>query len=293
MATTPRRTPAHQLMINCLHGAHIAHGRPSSAKILDIVRRLPELYPDLRAERDTDRDTGLSSAGNIYKIIMGWHGCLPTAPQLSRLILAFQHFAFVERVIHDDPGTATLPGWQAVLSEATVLDIAQRNSGVFIDATRPDPSQPVRLPAPGPASAGGLPQTRTPVGVVALSPVEVHCLVTLGPHGRKVTVRASSGDPGTLYEMALGLFTSGSPYNERAATFAASAAAAGVAAATDLLIASESGAAAMTQLVLGQVRALEYAAVRGNDEDAARYFSECAARVVRVGVKEQAPQLDG
>ncbi|WP_067449855.1 hypothetical protein [Actinomadura macra] len=284
MATTPRRTPAHQVMINCLHGAYILHGQPTFAKISETVERLRTLYPDYRAEDCT----GLSSPANIYKIIMGRHGSLPTTPQLSRLILAFQHLAWVERVIRDDPGTSTLPGWQALLSQAIVLDIAQRNRGDFIEDTCLDPTQPVRLPSPMLAPIAELPGAWTLAASVSLTCVEVSCLTALGPYAASLAVRATEGDPGAMYEVSVGLFVSGTPYNERAAAFAANAAAAGVSTATDLLIASETGMAAAAELAVRQARALEYAARTYGRDDAARFFTTCAARLV---VKEQA--LDG
>ncbi|MBT2207222.1 MULTISPECIES: hypothetical protein [Actinomadura] len=287
MATTPRRTPAHQLMVNCLYHSHIQHGQPPLPQILRTLKRLPELYTDFAGAAD---GTGLSSTANIQKIIMGSHHSLPSAVQLSRLILAFQHLAWADGVLRSNPGLSTLPGWQALLSEARTLDKEQERQGIFLRDARPYPEEPVRLPVPGPGSEPSRALTRAEP--VEMTSIELHGLTTLGPYARSLAVRAATGDPGVLFEVALALFASGDPYDQRAESFAANAAAAGVSPATDLLMACKVGCAARAQLTVQQARVLEHAAAYSGDEDAALFFSGCVDRAVIPGARKTAPLLE-
>ncbi len=287
MATKPRRTRAHQLMVNCLNQTYLQHGEPYLSRVLKTLKRLPDLYPDFAGAGDA---AGLSSKGNIQKILAGTHDSLPSASQLSRLILAFQHLARVDEVIPVDPGVSTLRGWQALLIEARTLDKEQVRRGEFIeDAGGVD--APVRLPTPSP-----LAEPSRPLAVpepVEMTRLEMHALTTLGQYARSLAVRTSTGDPGVLFEVALALIASSSPYAQRAESFAANAGAAGVSAATDLFMAFKTGRDEARVFAVTQARVLEYAALRSGDEAAARFFGRCAGRATNPGTRGKAPLLEG
>jgi hypothetical protein len=286
MPATPRRTPAHQTLINVLHHFHILCGSPAYDDIVDVVGRIGTCYPDFSGGR---HETGLSRT-NLYKILNGRHDSLPTAPQLSRIVLALQHLAHREGVVRDDPGHASLAGWHALLSEAKVLDREQRDSGLLVADTRPIPVKPTRMPtAPPMTDLSG-----APAEPVSLTDSEVYYLTTLGPYARRLALRATTGGSGVLYEVAVLLAVGGTPYNRRAGAIAANAAAAGLPAAADLCSAD---AAITPEVAAVHARVLAYAAARRVDQhdqhdqdDAAHLFAGCAARADFLGVEGKAPR---
>lgn len=284
MATSPRRTPAHQLFVNLLFSYHEQGGKAPKDEIAAIAARIGDLYPEYRGEGAD----GLSAI-NIYKILRGDHRKLPTSPQLGTLVLALQHIAHQRHILPRDPGCAVLPGWQALLSQARMLDRHQRAQGRFIGDAEQGVDRPLHLPSP-PASAA--PASAAPIDVPAieLTPVEVHDLVALGHHARTLALRATDADHRAFYEIAVALGTAAAPYNERAAVFALAAAAAAPvpSPASDLLTAD---AAVDIDKAAAHARVLAHAAAGHDDEDAARTFTRCADRAGNPALRAQAPQL--
>lgn len=222
MATTPRRTPAHQMFNNVLSSLHEHSGNDTKDEIAGVVVRVPELYPDYRG----GIPAGLSPI-NIYKKLRGDHLTLPTGPQLSVLVLALQHLAYRGHVRDDDPGCATLPGWQALLNQARMLDRHQRSQGRYIRDSEHGVDRPLTLPVPvPPGSAVRTSAAHIEVASIDVTAVEVHQLVALGHYARTLALRASDADPGAFYEIAVALGTAEDPYRGRAGVFAVAAAAA-------------------------------------------------------------------
>ncbi|MCP9952613.1 hypothetical protein [Actinomadura madurae] len=286
MATTPRRTPAHQMFNNVLSSLHEHSGNDTKDEIAGVVVRVPELYPDYRG----GIPAGLSPI-NIYKKLRGDHLTLPTGPQLSVLVLALQHLAYRGHVRDDDPGCATLPGWQALLNQARMLDRHQRSQGRYIRDSEHGVDRPLTLPVPvPPGSAVRTSAAHIEVASIDVTAVEVHQLVALGHYARTLALRASDADPGAFYEIAVALGTAGDPYRGRAGVFAVAAAAAarGPSPASDLLTPDldvDAGKAA------AHARVLAHAATAHDDHDAARVFAYCAGRADSPGLQAQAPRL--
>ncbi|XRQ05542.1 hypothetical protein ACN3XK_54700 [Actinomadura welshii] len=286
MAKTPRRTPAHQMFVNLLSGYHKAGGEHNQNQIAAVARRVGDHYPCYRG----GAATGMSPI-NIYKILDGRHGTLPTAQQLCTLVLALQRLAYHDHALKRDPGCETLTDWQALLSLAKRLDKDQRARGRFIEDTAHDPDVPLQLSEPPSAeSAPAVPRTHIKADPIEVTPVELHELITFGHRTRMLAEQAAGADHRAFYEIAVVLGTAAAPCNERAGTFALVAASAAPVSspAADLLDANarvDAGRAA------SHARVLAHAAAGHHDHEAERIFAFCAARVENPALQARPPRL--
>ncbi|WUH98780.1 hypothetical protein OHR68_35575 [Spirillospora sp. NBC_00431] len=287
MAPTPRRTPAYRSFISLFFSFHVHCGEHHQDTIAETASQIPDLYPEYRGEGD---GSGLSPI-NIYKMFRGHHGRLPTSHQLSVLVLALQHLAHREHVQNHDPGCDTLPGWQALLSQAKMLDRHQKaESRSGFDAIL-DVDRPLRFPAPDPATTSPAdaspPGARIAVPTIEVTPIEAHELVALGRYPRMLALRASNADYRAYYEIAAILGTAAAPYNQRAAMFAVTAAAAAPAP-------SPASSLLNSDMTLNAERAAVHARVLAyatGDSDAARVFTYCADRAENLALRTRPPRL--
>ncbi|TMQ91507.1 hypothetical protein ETD83_30610 [Actinomadura soli] len=290
MATTPRRTPAHRLFVELFFSYYAHCGEPRHDVVAATVSRVRGLYPDYRGE---DHPPGLSPI-NIYKILRGKHRTMPTSDQLGVLLLALQYLAHRAHIRDNDPGCATLPGWQALLSQAKMLDRHQGAKGRSGPEAVLDADPPLRVPAPAPApDAASSSDARISVAAIEVTPIEAHELVALGHYTRMLALRAADADHRAFYELAVVLGTASAPYNRRAATFAmeAAAAAPGPSPASSLLNAD---ATLNTEQAAVHARVLAHAAAAGDgdgDGEAAGVFAYCADRADNLRLQSQAPRL--
>lgn len=286
MATTPRRTPAHQMFVKLLSGYHVLSGGFPPEEIAEVAGRIRELYPDYRG-RDA---TGLSAI-NIYKILRGGHQRLPTTEQLNVLVLALQNLAYHGHVREDDPGCATLTGWQARLTQAKALDQHQRTQKLFIRDDEYDVDRPLRLPVLPRAKYAALPPA-IPIQTVPIEVTgdEMHVLSALGDYARRQALKSANAEHGAFYEVAVMLGTSSEPHNRRASQFAIAAAAAapGSSPASDLL---DSNADLDADRAASHARILAHAAEVRGEGDALRVFKRCAERVESPDLRVQPPRL--
>lgn len=287
MATTPRRTPGHQMFINLLFSFYIHCGKHPKDELAAAAGQVGDRYSDYRS----GDAPGLSGI-NLYKILRGHHRTLPTSRQLSVIVLALQYLAYHAHIRDHDPGCATLPGWQALLSQAETMDRHQRAGGQFVSAAAHDVDQPLQLPMPAPAAPAPPPVRAAQITppAVEVTPIELHELVALGHYARELAMRAADADPRAFYELAVVLGTAAAPYNQRAAVFAMAAAAAvpGPSPASDLL---DADAAINSEEAARHARVLAYSAAGYDNHDAARVFDYCADRVGNPSLHVQAPQL--
>ncbi|TDB99305.1 hypothetical protein [Actinomadura sp. 7K534] len=288
MATTPRRTPAHQMFVKLLFGYHVLSGEYQPDEIAEVAGRVHELYPDYRG----GKATGLS-ANNIYKILRGQHRKLPTLDQLNVLVLALQHLAYRGHVRDRDPGCGTLAGWQALLSQAKALDHSQRARKLYIRGDEYDVAQPLRLPgspAPSPAVPALAPAMPIPTTPIKVTEDEMHELTALGHYARSLAMESADANHRAFYELAVILGTASSPHNRRAAQFAIAAAVAapGPSPASDLL---DADAALDAGRAASHARVLAYAAAGRGDHAAVRVFERCADRVESPDLRTRPPRL--
>lgn len=288
MATTPRRTPAHRAFSNLFFSFHVHCGEHHQDVVAATLRQIRDLYPEYRGEIPS----GLSPI-NIYKLLREHHGTLPSSAQVSVLVLAFQYLAYRAHVRNRDPGCTTLPEWQALLSQAKMLDRHQKTqmrSG--LDAIL-DIDQPLHFPKPAPGATAPAdatpPVARSTAPAIEVTPIETHELVALGRYPRMLALRASDADRRAHYELAVILGTAGAPYNQRAAMFAmAAAAAAGDPDPTPAASLLNADTTLNTERAAMHARVLAHAV---SDSDVADVFGYCADRAENLVLRTRAPQF--
>jgi hypothetical protein len=200
--------------IGALNALYDSCNRPPYRKLAEVSEHLGDVY----GRRDLP---SLSTTG-IFDVLAGRRKRLPSAAWVASFVLSCQRRAWETGVRPDDPGTASLPGWQARLRAAR-------------SAARDVP--PPRPPAGGAALA---PPEREPARRVRLTESQRATVAGYGPHGRGLLGRAAAGDADALYRVAVLLGTDPAR-GEETVPLLIEAAAAGHPGALDLLDASPDG----------------------------------------------------
>ncbi|WP_157995650.1 hypothetical protein [Thermomonospora amylolytica] len=90
-----------------LRDHHLACGAPPYRSVVEVARRLPELYPDALKDRTLPR----LSVATISAILTGQRVGLPDPEWVAAFVLACQRRAFETCVLVSDPGPEVLPRW--------------------------------------------------------------------------------------------------------------------------------------------------------------------------------------
>ncbi|MVZ99546.1 hypothetical protein F8568_003970 [Actinomadura sp. LD22] len=204
--------------IGALNALYDSCNRPPYRKLAEVSEHLGELY----GRRDLP---SLSTTG-IFDVLAGRRKRLPSAAWVASFVLCCQRRAWQTGVRSDDPGTASLPGWQARLRAAR-------------SAVRDDVPSPRSADREAPERALAPPDGE-PARPVRLTESQRATVAGYGPHGRGLLGRAAAGDADALYRVAVLLGTDPARGGE-AVPLLIEAAAAGHPGALDLLDASPDG----------------------------------------------------
>lgn len=216
--------------IRALNALYDSCNRPPYRKLAEVSEHLGELY----GRRDLP---SLSTTG-IFDVLAGRRKRLPTAAWVASFVLCCQRRAWETGVRSGDPGTASLPAWQARLRAA-------RSPGRNVPPPRPPAEQEgtgregTGLESTAPERALGPPE-REPVRPVRLTESQRATVAGYGPRGRALLDRAAAGDADALYRVAVLLGTDPARGGETVPLLI-EAAAAGHPGALDLLDASPDG----------------------------------------------------
>lgn len=206
--------------IRALNALYDSCNRPPYRRLAEVSEHLGELY----GRRDLP---SLSTTG-IFDVLAGRRKRLPTAAWVASFVLCCQRRAWETGVRSGDPGTASLPAWQARLRAA-------RSPG----RTVPPPRPPADTESTGPERALAPPEGE-PVRPVRLTESQRATVAGYGPRGRALLDRAAAGDADALYRVAVLLGTDPARGGETVPLLI-EAAAAGHPGALDLLDASPDG----------------------------------------------------
>lgn len=225
MTDDASRPPGPDAFIRALNALYDSCNRPPYRKLSEVSEHLGELY----GRRDLP---SLSTTG-VFDVLAGRRKRLPTAAWVASFVLCCQRRAW-ETGVHDgDPGTASLPAWQARLRAARSPDLAvpPPRPPAEQEGTAPERTAPERVLAP--------PESE-PVRPVRLTESQRATVAGYGPRGRALLDRAAAGDADALYRVAVLLGTDPARGGETVPLLI-EAAAAGHPGALDLLDASPDG----------------------------------------------------
>jgi hypothetical protein len=155
-------------------------GNPPSNKLAKLSRSLPRLYADAHG---AERDLPCLSSTAICEILAGKRRRLPSADWVASFVLCCQRWAADIGARPDDPGTRSLPAWQARLRAAQSASGGTSRSGAALSPPPPNRA-PVRLP------------------------LQHQLFVTShGPYGDVLLTGVEAGHPEAVYRVALLLGT--------------------------------------------------------------------------------------
>ena len=134
-------------------------GSPHYKDIAEISNRLDDLYP---LEGDRKRDLPTLSPSGISEVLAGRRKNLPSAEWLAAFVLSCQRRAWELGAFGEDPGVATLPGWQRTLIEAQSKGNSgggTRRAATGSGDRSAGPSEPAAPPPHGSAARPSRPRT--------------------------------------------------------------------------------------------------------------------------------------